>query len=53
MKDPYILDTMRRKYTKFASKYMLYMTMEEELKREINRDREIFEFEERMYKDEE
>lgn len=29
----------------FASKYMLYMPTEEELKREINKDREIFEIE--------
>ena len=29
----------------FASKYMLYMPTEDELKREINRDREIFEVE--------
>lgn len=29
----------------FASKYMLYMPTEEELKREINKDREIFEVE--------
>ncbi|MCB2291019.1 PDDEXK nuclease domain-containing protein [Clostridium sp. CS001] len=36
----------------FASKYMLYMPTEEELKREINRDREIFEIEERMNEDE-
>ena len=37
----------------FASKYMLYMPTEEELKREIKRDREILEVEERMNKDEE
>ncbi|WP_372481134.1 PDDEXK nuclease domain-containing protein [Clostridium tagluense] len=36
----------------FASKYMLYMPTEEELKREINKDREILEIEERMHKDE-
>ena len=36
----------------FASKYMLYMPTEEELKREIKRDREILEVEERMNKDE-
>lgn len=36
----------------FASKYMLYMPTEEELKREINRDREILELEERMNEDE-
>lgn len=33
----------------FASKYMLYMPTEEELKREINKDREILEIEERMH----
>lgn len=32
----------------FASKYMLYMPTEEELKREINKDREMLEVEERM-----
>ena len=32
----------------FASKYMLYMPTEEELKREINKDREILEIEESM-----
>jgi len=36
----------------FASKYMLYMPTEEELMREINKDREILEFEEGMQKDE-
>ncbi|AJA49133.1 hypothetical protein CPAST_c30670 [Clostridium pasteurianum DSM 525 = ATCC 6013] len=36
----------------FASKYMLYMPTEEELKREINKDREILEIEERMNEDE-
>ncbi|WP_297429890.1 PDDEXK nuclease domain-containing protein [Clostridium sp.] len=36
----------------FASKYMLYMPTEEELKREIKRDREILEIEERMNEDE-
>lgn len=36
----------------FASKYMLYMPTEEELKREINKDREILEIEERMHEDE-
>lgn len=36
----------------FASKYMLYMPTEEELKREINKDREILELEERMHEDE-
>ena len=36
----------------FASKYMLYMPTEEELKREIKRDREILEIEERMNDDE-
>ena len=36
----------------FASKYMLYMPTEEELKREIKRDREILEVEERMNEDE-
>ena len=29
----------------FDSKYMIYMPTEEELKREINKDREIFEVE--------
>lgn len=33
----------------FASKYMLYMPTEEELKREINKDREILEMEERIH----
>lgn len=37
----------------FASKYMLYMPTEEELKREINKEREIFEPEERIREDEE
>ncbi|MBX4262837.1 DUF1016 family protein (plasmid) [Clostridium estertheticum] len=37
----------------FASKYILYMPTEEELKREINKDREILETEERMHEDEE
>lgn len=32
----------------FASKYMLYMPTEEELKREINKDREILEIEENL-----
>ena len=32
----------------FASKYMLYMPTEEELKREIKRDREMLEIEERI-----
>lgn len=32
----------------FASKYMIYMPTEEELKREINKDREIFEVERGM-----
>ena len=36
----------------FASKYMLYMPTEEELKREINKDREILEIEERMRENE-
>lgn len=36
----------------FASKYMLYMPTEEELKREIKRDREMLEIEERMNEDE-
>lgn len=36
----------------FASKYMIYMPTEEELKREINKDREILELEERMHEDE-
>ena len=36
----------------FASKYMIYMPTEEELKREIKRDREILEFEERINEDE-
>lgn len=36
----------------FASKYMLYMPTEEELKREINKDREILEIEERLHEDE-
>ena len=36
----------------FASKYMIYMPTEEELKREIKRDREILEVEERMNEDE-
>lgn len=36
----------------FASKYMFYMPTEEELKREIKRDREILEIEERMNEDE-
>lgn len=36
----------------FASKYMLYMPTEEELKREINKDREILEIEERINEDE-
>ena len=35
----------------FASKYMLYMPTEEELKLEIMKDREILEIEERMYED--
>jgi len=35
----------------FASKYMLYMPTEEELKMEIKKDREILEIEERMYED--
>ncbi|MBB6625093.1 DUF1016 domain-containing protein [Clostridium gasigenes] len=33
----------------FASKYMLYMPTEEELKKEINKDREILEMEERIH----
>lgn len=37
----------------FASKYMLYMPTEEELKREINKDREILEIEKRLNEDEE
>ena len=37
----------------FASKYMLYMPTEEELKREINKDREILELEERIHEYEE
>ncbi|MBZ9636173.1 YhcG family protein [Clostridium sp. FP1] len=37
----------------FASKYMLYMPTEEELKREINKDREILEVEEIMHENEE
>lgn len=37
----------------FASKYMLYMPTEEELKREIKKEREIFELEERIREDEE
>ncbi|MGH4121593.1 MAG: PDDEXK nuclease domain-containing protein [Clostridium sp.] len=37
----------------FASKYMLYMPTEEELKREINKDREILEVEETMHENEE
>lgn len=36
----------------FASKYMLYMPTEEELKREINKDREILEIEKRLGEDE-
>ena len=36
----------------FASKYMLYMPTEEELMREISKDREILEIEERMSEDE-
>lgn len=36
----------------FASKYMLYMPTEEELKREINKEREMLEIEERMSRDE-
>ncbi|MGL4949980.1 MAG: PDDEXK nuclease domain-containing protein, partial [Anaeroplasmataceae bacterium] len=35
----------------FASKYMLYMPTEEELKREISKDREIFEIEVNMDKE--
>jgi len=35
----------------FASKYMLYMPTEEELKMEIKKDREILEIEESMYED--
>lgn len=35
----------------FASKYMLYMPTEEELKREINKDREILEIEENLRSD--
>jgi len=37
----------------FASKYMLYMPTEEELKREINKDREILEIEEMIQEDDE
>jgi predicted nuclease of restriction endonuclease-like (RecB) superfamily len=36
----------------FASKYMLYMPTEEELKNEINKDREMLELEERIHDDE-
>ncbi len=36
----------------FASKYMLYMPTEEELKREINKEREMLEIEERISRDE-
>ncbi|MBU3191319.1 DUF1016 family protein [Clostridium bowmanii] len=35
----------------FASKYMLYMPTEEELKKEINKEREILEIEERIHKE--
>lgn len=35
----------------FASKYMLYMPTEEELKREINKDREILEIEKMLHED--
>lgn len=37
----------------FASKYMLYMPTEEELKREINKDREILEIKESIHGDNE